>query len=69
MGAATIEIHGDPQKNQRDIIYSKGNTINNILTTLNGDKWLLGLLWWPVCKVYKCQITMLYTWNQYNTTC
>lgn len=37
-----------------------------LLISLHGDRWFLDLSWWPHCEVYKCWITILYTWNQYN---
>lgn len=33
-----------------------------IAITLYCDRWLLDILWWSHCKVYKCRITILYTW-------
>ena len=30
------------------------------------DRWLLDLLWWSFCNVYKYWTTVLYTLNKYN---
>ena len=42
---------------------STGNIVNNTVTTLDGDRWLLDLSQCSFCNVYKCQITILYTQN------
>lgn len=36
------------------LLYSTGNTVNNIIVTLYSDRGLLDLLWWSYCKVCKC---------------
>lgn len=44
---------------------STGNVVNNIIITMEGDRWLLHLLWWSHRKTYECWITLLYTWHSY----
>lgn len=52
----------------RDVMGSMGNIVNNI-TTVYSDGKLLDFSWWPLYKVYRCQLTRLYFWNKYNIVC
>ena len=45
-------------------MYNIGSSDNNILITLYGYRWLLDLPC-SISSVYKCQITVLHTCNQY----
>ena len=51
------------QMSHRAVMHSIGNLVNNIVITLYGDRCLRDLSWRSLCILYKCQITMLYTWN------
>lgn len=33
---------------------------------LHGDGWQQHFYWWSLCRAYRCQIIMLYTWNLYD---
>ena len=48
------------QNNHRDVKYSVGNVVNNIVLIMYGVTWVLDLLGGSLCKLYKCLITMLY---------
>ena len=41
-------------------MYSIGNTVNNTVIILYGDRWLLDLSWCSLHKVYKCQISVIH---------
>ena len=44
--AARGEKGGEAGKmGEEDVMYSIGNTVNNIIITLYGARWLLNLLW------------------------
>ena len=45
-------------------MYSTENILNNVVITLYDARCLLRLLE-SFCNAYKCQTTMLYTWNLY----
>ena len=49
----------------RERKYSIGDTVNNIIITVYGDRWQDDLPWWSFHNVDRCQITLLYTWNEY----
>ena len=39
------------------------NILNNTVITIYGIRRVLALSTWILCKLYKCLITMSYTWN------
>ena len=41
-------------------MYNIGNIVNDIVTTLYDDRWLLALSRWSFCYLKKCQITLQY---------
>ena len=47
-------IHGDTK-------YSIGNIVNNVIITMYGATWSLGISGEILCKVHDCLTTMLYT--------
>lgn len=49
------------QSGHRDVQNSTGNTVNTIVTTMDGARWLLGLTGGSLCKMYKRLTAMLYT--------
>ena len=53
------------QNSHGNVEYSIGNIISSIAITMYGVRWVLDLLVWSLCKLYKCLISVLYTWNVY----
>ena len=45
------------QNNHRGVKYSIGNTVNNVVTTMYGAKWVLHLSEWSLHKLCKCLTT------------
>ena len=40
------------QKSHRDVKYSTGNIVSNIVITINGARWVLEILRGTLCKVH-----------------
>ena len=51
------------QDSDREVKYSLGNTVNNIVINICGARWLQDLLGVSCCKLYKFLTTTWYTRN------
>lgn len=50
------------KKEKKKMILEAGWILQNSVR----DSKIFFNLWWSHCKLYNCQITMLYTWDEYN---
>ena len=48
------------KNSHRDVKYTIGDTVGNIVITMYGDRWVMDLFGGALCKLHKCVITMLY---------
>ena len=49
------------QNSHKDVNSLIGNVVNTIVITRSGARWVLEITGGPLCKVYDCLTTMLYT--------
>ena len=49
------------QNSHKDVRYSTGSTVSNIVITMCGARWALGILGETLRKVYNCVTAVLYT--------
>ena len=59
-GKGLRSINWELQNSHRDVKYSTGNVVNNIVITMSGARWILEISGGPVCKVYDCLTTTLH---------
>ena len=50
----------------KDEVYSPENRVNNTVIALYGNRWQLDSLGCSFYNVFKCWITVLYTWNEHK---